>query len=45
MSEAIKELHRDLVNKYRQHGPRIEEMWRSLSQEQRKKIMQAGERS
>jgi hypothetical protein len=44
MNETIKELHRDLANKYRQHGPRIEEMWRSLSQDQRKKIMQAGSR-
>ena len=44
MNETIKELHHDLANKYRQHGPRIEEMWRSLGQEQRKKIMQAGSR-
>jgi hypothetical protein len=44
MNETIKELHRDLANKYRQHGPRLEEMWHSLSQDQRKKIMQAGSR-
>jgi hypothetical protein len=44
MNETIKELHRDLAKKYRQHGPRIEQMWRSLSAEQRKKIMQAGSR-
>ncbi|KAI4702206.1 hypothetical protein J4E81_002568 [Alternaria sp. BMP 2799] len=44
MNETLRELHRDLANKYRQHGPRIEERWRSLSQEQRKKIMQAGSR-
>ena len=44
LNETVKELYRDLANKYRQHGPRIEQMWRSLSQEQRKKIMQAGSR-
>ncbi|KAI4949223.1 hypothetical protein J4E91_005687 [Alternaria rosae] len=44
MNETLRELRRDLANKYRQHGPRIEERWRSLSQEQRKKIMQAGSR-
>ncbi|USP77438.1 ipa protein [Curvularia clavata] len=44
MNETTKELHRDLARKYQQHGPRIEEMWRSLSQEQRKRIMQAGSR-
>ncbi|KAL1792916.1 hypothetical protein ACET3X_009423 [Alternaria dauci] len=44
MNETIKELHRDLANKYRKHGTRIEEMWRSLGQEQRRKIMQAGSR-
>jgi hypothetical protein len=44
MNEALKELHRDLGRKYRQHGPRIEEMWRSFTQEQRKSIMKAGSR-
>jgi hypothetical protein len=44
MDEAIKELHRDLASKYRQHGSRIEEMWGSLSQEERKKIMKGGSR-
>ncbi|XP_014553642.1 hypothetical protein COCVIDRAFT_107162 [Bipolaris victoriae FI3] len=42
MNESVKELHDDLARKYRQHGKRVEEMWRSLSQEQRKKIMEAG---
>ena len=44
MNETPKALHRDLARKYQQHGPRIEEMWRSLSQEQREKIMQASSR-
>ncbi|KAG9185453.1 hypothetical protein G6011_07997 [Alternaria panax] len=44
MNEAVQELHRDLANKYRKHGPRIDEIWRSLGQEQRQKIMQAGSR-
>ncbi|EUC43584.1 hypothetical protein COCMIDRAFT_7017 [Bipolaris oryzae ATCC 44560] len=42
MNESVKELHNDLARKYRQHGKRVEGMWRSLSQEQRKKIMEAG---
>jgi hypothetical protein len=40
--EAVKELHGDLSRKYRLHGTKIEQIWRSLSKEQRSKAMKAG---
>ena len=42
MNETIQDLHRDLVRKYQRHGPRIEQLWRSLGQEQRQKALRAG---
>lgn len=42
MDEAVRELHRDLARKYRQHVPQVEQMWQSFNQEQRKKIMRSG---
>lgn len=42
MDETVKDLHRDLARKFRRHGSRIEQMWRSLGQEQREKIIRDG---
>ncbi|KAH5300068.1 hypothetical protein HBI24_111710 [Parastagonospora nodorum] len=42
MDETIRELHSDLGRKYQRHGPKIEQMWRSLSQEQRIQILRSG---
>ncbi|KAF2442392.1 ipa protein [Karstenula rhodostoma CBS 690.94] len=42
MDEAIKALHRDLTRKYKRHGPRVEQMWRSLPQAQRAEALKAG---
>ncbi|KAI1085408.1 hypothetical protein F5B20DRAFT_2517 [Whalleya microplaca] len=36
------ELHGDLAKRYKNHGPRLEQIWRSLSQGQRAKAMKAG---
>jgi hypothetical protein len=44
MDEHVKELHRDLARKFQRHGSRIEQVWRSLGQEQRKKVLQDGAR-
>lgn len=41
--DVVKELHRDLSRKYRVHGPKIVQIWRSLSQGQRSKVMKAGQ--
>ena len=40
--DAVKDLYRDLNRKYRLHGPKIEQIWRSLNQAQRTKVMKAG---
>jgi hypothetical protein len=42
MDESVRELHRDLAGKFRRHGPRIEQLWRSLGQEQREKALRDG---
>ncbi|CAJ2502431.1 Uu.00g098250.m01.CDS01 [Anthostomella pinea] len=41
-ADGVKELHRDLARKWRTHGPRLEQIWRSLGQGQRAKAMKAG---
>ncbi len=38
----VKDLHRDLGRKYRVHGSRLEQIWRSLGQGKRTKAMRAG---
>ena len=40
--EALKELQRDLARKYRIHGAKIEEIWRSLDKSQRTRAVKAG---
>ncbi|WAO84637.1 Ipa protein [Fusarium falciforme] len=40
--ETLRDLHQDLVQKYKVHGARVDEIWRSLSKSQRKHCMQAG---
>ncbi|KAH7400998.1 hypothetical protein DE146DRAFT_485075 [Phaeosphaeria sp. MPI-PUGE-AT-0046c] len=42
MDETIRELNSDLARKYQRHGSKIEQMWRSFSQEQRTQIMKDG---
>lgn len=42
MDEALRELHSDLAAKYQRHGPRVIQMWTSLSQAQREKVVRAG---
>ncbi|CAO2652314.1 Nn.00g005970.m01.CDS01 [Neocucurbitaria sp. VM-36] len=42
MDETVRELHRDLERKFQRHGSRVEQMWRSLSQAQRKQILRDG---
>jgi hypothetical protein len=44
MDETVRNLHRDLVRKYELHGPRVEQMWRSLGQEQREEIPRVASR-
>jgi rubrerythrin len=44
MDEMIKDLHRDLARKLQRHGSRVEQMWRSLGQEQREKALKDGAR-
>ncbi|KAF2633278.1 ipa protein [Macroventuria anomochaeta] len=39
MNETVRNLHHDLVRKFERHGSRIEQMWRSLGQEEREKIL------
>jgi hypothetical protein len=39
---AIKELHEDLVRKYKAYGARVEAAWRSFNKAQRAKCMKAG---
>ncbi|KAF2786626.1 hypothetical protein K505DRAFT_330229 [Melanomma pulvis-pyrius CBS 109.77] len=39
MDETVRVLHRDLAGKFKRHGSRIEQMWRSFSQEQRGNIL------
>ncbi|KAI1135554.1 hypothetical protein F5Y05DRAFT_394907 [Hypoxylon sp. FL0543] len=40
--EAVKELHSDLCRKYKRHGPKVQQIWRGLSQAQRTRAMKAG---
>ncbi|TVY39828.1 hypothetical protein LOCC1_G004953 [Lachnellula occidentalis] len=40
--EALKELQRDLARKYRIHGAKIEQIWRSLDKGQRTQAVKAG---
>lgn len=42
MDETIRELHSDLARKYQRHDSKIEQMWRSLGQEQRTQILRNG---
>ncbi|KAJ4365871.1 hypothetical protein N0V83_008493 [Neocucurbitaria cava] len=44
MDETVRELHCDLKRKFQRHGSRVEQMWRSLDQEQRKKVLIDGSR-
>ena len=44
INETVRNLHRDLVRKYELHGPRVEQMWRSLRQEQREEILRVASR-
>jgi hypothetical protein len=44
MDETIRDVHRDLTRKFERHGSRVEELSRSLGQEQRKKIMRVASR-
>ncbi|KAI1207470.1 uncharacterized protein F4807DRAFT_469291 [Annulohypoxylon truncatum] len=39
---TLKVLHSDLHRKYQTHGPKIEQIWHSLSQSDRSKAMKAG---
>ncbi|OTA75518.1 hypothetical protein M434DRAFT_88393 [Hypoxylon sp. CO27-5] len=39
---VIKELHRDLCRKYKLHGSKVQQIWRTLSQDQRSRAMKAG---
>lgn len=41
--EFLKELHRDLARKWKLHGPRMQQTWRSLNAKQRKEALQAGQ--
>lgn len=41
-ANTIKELHRDLVRKYRLHATRIETYWRSFNKDQRRKCVKNG---
>ena len=38
----LKELHGDLARKYRTHGTRIEQIWRSFNTSQRARVLKAG---
>lgn len=42
MDKSVKVLHRDLARKHKRHGPRVEQMWRSLNQAQRAEVLKAG---
>jgi hypothetical protein len=44
MGEMVKYLYCDLARKFQLHGSRVEQMWWSLGQEQREKIMRAASR-
>jgi hypothetical protein len=41
-TDVIKELHRDLAWKYKIHGTRIEQIWRSFDRSQRAKALKDG---
>ncbi|KAI0188478.1 hypothetical protein EV127DRAFT_129948 [Xylaria flabelliformis] len=40
--DQVVELQRDLAGKYRTHGPRLNELWRSMEPAQRERAMKAG---
>ncbi|KAI3396544.1 hypothetical protein diail_12068 [Diaporthe ilicicola] len=40
--EVLKDLHEDLVRKYRLHGAKVAEIWRSFDKAQRSRAMKAG---
>ncbi|KAF4974893.1 hypothetical protein FZEAL_8259 [Fusarium zealandicum] len=40
--DMVVDLHQDLARKYRTHGPRIEEIWRSFDKAQRTKCLKSG---
>ncbi|KAH8689160.1 hypothetical protein BGW36DRAFT_391921 [Talaromyces proteolyticus] len=40
--DLIKQLHKDLARKWRVHGSRVTQIWRSLKQVQREKAIRAG---
>jgi hypothetical protein len=42
MDETVKELHRDLKGRFQRHGTKLQQMWRSLNQEQRTKVLRDG---
>lgn len=42
LSDEVKTLHRNLGRKYKRHGSRVEQMWRSLNQVQRAKVLRKG---
>ena len=42
MEESVKGLQRDLARKYKLHGPRVEQIWQSLGQEQQEKAVKDG---
>ncbi|KAK7750557.1 hypothetical protein SLS62_007533 [Diatrype stigma] len=41
-TDVLKDLHRDLGRRYQVHGPKITQIWRSLSEAQRTKVLKAG---
>ncbi|KAF2015158.1 hypothetical protein BU24DRAFT_424050 [Aaosphaeria arxii CBS 175.79] len=47
MNEIVRTLHQDLARKFKHHGSRIEQMWRSLGQEERENVLRnaSGDRS
>ncbi|OTA65726.1 hypothetical protein K449DRAFT_403217 [Hypoxylon sp. EC38] len=42
IDSVLKELHRDLCRKYNLHGSKVQQIWRTLSQDQRSRAMKAG---
>lgn len=41
-ADVVKDLHQDLARKYRLHGSKVEEIWRSFDKAQRTKALKAG---
>ena len=44
MDKTVRELNRDLAGKFKSHGSRVEQRWRSFGQEQREKILRVASR-